>query len=58
MTQAFNTYFAGANGLANGGTFKLDTPFTISGADASVVTGVSVTLTNSVGSSASVNGGR
>ena len=58
LTAAFNNYFASAAGLANGGTFKLDIPFTISGADANVVTAVTVTLTSTVGSSQSVRGGR
>jgi hypothetical protein len=58
VSSVFNTYFASASGTANGGTFKLDIPFTIAGGDASIVTSVSVTLTNSVGSSAPVSGGR
>jgi hypothetical protein len=58
VTAAFNTYFNSAAGIANGGTFKLDIPFTISGADANVVTAVTVTLTNGVGSSQTVSGGR
>jgi hypothetical protein len=59
VTQSFNAYFASANGLASGGTFKLSLPFTISGADASVVTSVSLTLTNLVGTtSPAVSGGR
>ena len=58
VSAAFNAYFASTAGLANGGTFKLDIPFTISGADANVITAVSVTLTNSVGTSQTVSGGR
>jgi hypothetical protein len=58
VTAAFNAYFSSANGIANGGTFKLDIPFTITGADASIVTAVTVTLTNSAGVSTSVSGGR
>ena len=58
LTTPFNTYFSSVTGLANGGTFKLDIPFTISGADANVVSAVTVVLTNSVGSSPSITGGR
>ena len=58
VSAAFNAYFASTSGTANGGTFKLDIPFTIAGGDASIVTAVSVTLTNSVGTSAPVSGTR
>jgi len=58
VTAVFNAYFSSATGIANGGTFKLDVPFTISGADANIVTSVTVTLTNSAGTSQSVSGGR
>ena len=58
VTSAFNAYFSSATGLSNGGTFKLDIPFTISGADASVISAVSLTLTNAVGTSPAISGGR
>jgi hypothetical protein len=50
-------WFASAAGVANGGTTSLTVPFTFNG-DASVIGTVSVTLTNSVGISAAVSGGR
>ena len=58
VTQAFNTYFSSDNGLKNGGTFKMDIPFTITGADASAITGATLTLVNSVGASVSVTASR
>lgn len=58
VTAAFNAYFNSAAGLANGGAFKLDIPFTVSGADANTITGVSVTMTNSAGTSVAVAGTR
>ena len=58
VSAAFNAYFNSTAGLANGGAFKLDLPFTISGADANVVTAVTVSLQNSVGSSQGVSGTR
>ncbi|HEY3738209.1 MAG TPA: hypothetical protein VGL53_00120, partial [Bryobacteraceae bacterium] len=58
VSSIFNTYFSSSSGNANGGTFKLDIPFTIAGGDAGIVTAVSVTLTNSVGTSAPVSGTR
>ena len=58
VTTAFNNYFNSQAGQLNGGAFKLDLPFTISGADANVITAVTVSLTNSIGTSAGVSGGR
>jgi hypothetical protein len=51
-------WFSGATGLQNGSSFQLTVPFTFSG-DTSVFgpNSVSVTLTNSVGSSSAVTGG-
>ena len=60
LTSAATAWFAdtGANrGVANGGSFSLTIPFTYAG-DLSALGTVSVTLTNSVGTSAAVNGGR
>jgi hypothetical protein len=51
------TWFASATGVTNGGAFSLAVPFTFSG-DTSVIGTVSVTLTNSAGTSAAVSGGR
>jgi len=51
------TWFSSSNGVANGGAFSLTVPFTFSG-DTSVIGTVSVTLTNSAGTSAAVAGGK
>jgi len=58
VTQLFTAYFASDAGRSSGGSFRFTMPFTISGGDAASVTSVSVTLTNSVGSSTPVSGGR
>jgi hypothetical protein len=58
VTSLFNTYFASDAGRAAGGAFRFTMPFTVSGGDANAVTSVSVTLTNSVGNSTVVSGGR
>ncbi|HTS31374.1 MAG TPA: Ig-like domain-containing protein [Bryobacteraceae bacterium] len=50
-------WFASADGIANGGNASLAVPFTFSG-DTSVIGTVSVTLTNSAGTSTAVSGGR
>jgi hypothetical protein len=50
-------WFASGAGISNGGTTSLSVPFTFNG-DANVIGTVSVTLTNSVGTSAAVSGGR
>src|SRR5579871_5140611 len=50
-------WFASADGIASGGNTSLSVPFTFSG-DTSVIATVSVTLTNSAGTSAAVSGGR
>jgi hypothetical protein len=51
-------WFSSTSGLSNGGSFHLIVPFTFSG-DTSVFgsNSVTVTLTNSVGTSSSVTGG-
>jgi hypothetical protein len=58
VTQLFTAFFASDPGRSSGGSFRFTMPFTISGGDAASVTSVSVTLTNSVGSSTPVSGGR
>ncbi len=50
-------WFASGAGISNGGTTSLSVPFTFNG-DANVIGTVSVTLTNSVGTSVPVTGGR
>jgi hypothetical protein len=50
-------WFASTAGVSNGGTTSLTVPFAFSG-DPSVIGTVAVTLTNSVGKSATVSGGR
>jgi hypothetical protein len=54
----FQQYFQSQAGQDNGGTFRFVMPFTVSGGDAASVTSVSVVLTNSVGNSTTVTGGR
>jgi hypothetical protein len=56
LTSIASDWFSSTAGLKNGGNFQLTVPFTFSG-DTSVLTGVSVTLSNSVGSSSPVAGG-
>ena len=55
LTSAATSWFSASGGLAAGGSFHLSVPFAYSG-DTSALSGVSVTLTNSVGSSAAVTG--
>jgi hypothetical protein len=50
-------WFASSAGVLNGGTTSLSVPFAFSG-DTSVIGTVAVTLTNSVGTSAPVSGGK
>jgi hypothetical protein len=50
-------WFASSAGVSNGGATSLTVPFTFSG-DTSVIGTVAVTLTNSVGMSSPVSGGR
>lgn len=54
QTQA-TSWFTTGGGLSTGGSFNLQVPFTFSG-DTSAIGSVSVTLTNSVGTSAAVTG--
>lgn len=54
VSSAFSTWFSSSQGQANGSMFQLTVPFTISGPD-SVLGSVSVTLTNSVGTSTAVS---
>ena len=58
VTQLFTTFFASDAGRASGGTFRFTMPFTVSGGDAAAVSQVTVTMTNSVGTSQVVSGGR
>jgi hypothetical protein len=51
VSSDFSSWFSSAQGQANGSMFELTVPFTISG-PTSVLGSVSVTLTNSVGTSA------
>jgi hypothetical protein len=51
------TWFASDSGRANGSRFSLQVPFTLTG-DNAALGGVSVTLSNSMGTSAAVSGGR
>ena len=54
LTSAYATWFNNTASNATGGQFKLTVPFTVNG-NASAITRVSVTLTNSRGSSAAVS---
>ena len=60
-TVSFGTdaaqWFASADGIASGGTVSLTVPFAFTG-DPAVIDKVAVTLTNSVGASLPVSGGR
>ena len=58
VTALFAAYYNSPAGLAGGGSFKFVMPFLVSGGDGSSVTQVSVTMTNSVGTSTAVTGGR
>lgn len=55
ITSAANTWFAGSSGLSSGSRFDIQVPFTFTGS-ASAIGSVSVTLTNSVGTSTAVSG--
>ncbi len=54
LTSAYATWFNNTASNATGGLFKLTVPFTVNG-NAAAITKVSVTLTNSKGSSAAVS---
>ena len=56
LTGSATAWFGSAPGQAAGGTFDLEIPFAFSG-DTSAIGSVSVTLTNSVGTSLPVSGG-
>lgn len=58
LNQLFTTYFTSAAGQQSGGAFRFTIPFTVTGGEGSSVTQVSVTLTNSAGTSTAVTGGR
>ncbi|HBY63886.1 MAG TPA: hypothetical protein DEH78_29015 [Solibacterales bacterium] len=54
LQTIFNTYYATADSTRFGSQFRLTLPFTITG-DTNAITGVSVTLTNSLGNSETRN---
>jgi large repetitive protein len=56
LTAAANTWFQAASSDQYGGQFVLTLPFTVTGGAAGAVGSVSVTLTNSVGTSNSMSG--
>jgi YVTN family beta-propeller protein len=55
LKSTLATWFASSSGLEYGGAFSLVVPFTLSGS-ATALSSVSVTLTNSIGTSAPVKG--
>lgn len=57
VSSSFTTWFASATGQQNGSRFFVTVPFTVTG-DANLIQSVSVTLTNSAGTSTAVSGGR
>jgi hypothetical protein len=57
LNSILSSWYSDSNGMANGGAFYLSVPFAVSG-DVSAVQSVTVTLSNSSGSSAGVTGGR
>lgn len=57
LSSTVANWYSSAAGLANGSAFKLRVPFTVTG-DTSLLQSVSVMLTNSIGRSEAVNGGR
>ena len=58
LASRFNDWFRTAENLVFGSQFKVRLPFTLQNGDASIIDSVSVTLTNSVGTSAAVTGRR
>ncbi len=58
LTSRFNDWFRDTANLQFGSQFKLRIPFTLANGDANAIDSVSVTLTNSVGTSSSVTGRR
>ena len=57
VSSLLTPWFSSANGLTYGGAFSLTIPFTLTGSS-SAIQSVSVTLTNSVGTSTPVSGGQ
>jgi YVTN family beta-propeller protein len=55
LRSALTTWFASSSGLEYGGAFSLVVPFTLTGS-ATAIESVSVTLTNSIGTSAAAKG--
>jgi hypothetical protein len=58
VTSRFNDWFRDAANLRFGGSFRLRIPFTLTNGDASTIDSVSVTLTNTIGTSAAATGRR
>jgi hypothetical protein len=58
LTNALNTWYRDAANLQFGSQFRARLPFTLQNGDANIVESVSVTLTNSIGTSAAVTGRR
>jgi hypothetical protein len=58
LTSALNTWYRDAANLQYGSQFRARLPFTLQNGDANVIDSVSVTLSNSVGTSAAVTGRR
>ena len=58
LSSAGNTWFSSGDGQNGGGTFSATIPFAFAGDANAIPTTVSVTVTNSAGTSASASGGR
>ena len=58
LSAAGNGWFGSSDGQNGGGTFSVTVPFTFSGDAQAIPASVSVTVTNSAGTSAAVSGGR
>jgi len=58
LTSRFNDWFRTADNVPNGGQFIVRLPFMLQNGDANVIDSVSVTLTNSIGTSTAVTGRR
>jgi len=58
VTSRFNDWFRDNANLRFGGAFRLRIPFTLTNGDASAIDSVSVTLTNTIGTSAAATGRR
>jgi hypothetical protein len=58
LSAGGNTWFGSTDGQNGGGTFSVTIPFSFSGDARAIPTSVTVTVTNSAGTSASATGGR